>query len=165
MTENRHQWPLFEVFVRSRNGLEHKHSSSLHASDAHHALMLARDVYTRRQEGVSLWVIPATDVSESDVKPAAARFDAPVAFEAFVRLKPGLDHKHMGSVMAQDAAEALAAAAKAFGEYPLGGLWVAPASAIVATVEEESAEFFDPMADKTYRMPTFYSLPEAVNNM
>lgn len=53
-------WPLWEVFVRSKQGLEHKHCGSLHASDAQHALQMARDVYTRRQEGVSIWVIPPT---------------------------------------------------------------------------------------------------------
>ena len=46
------EWPLWEVFVRSKQGLEHKHCGSLHASDARQALAMARDVYTRRQEGV-----------------------------------------------------------------------------------------------------------------
>ena len=27
-------WPLYEVFIRSRSGLEHKHVGSLHAADA-----------------------------------------------------------------------------------------------------------------------------------
>ena len=51
------EWPLWEIFVRSKQGLEHKHCGSLHASDAPHALQMARDVYTRRQEGVSIWVV------------------------------------------------------------------------------------------------------------
>ena len=46
------EWPLWEVFVRSKQGLEHKHCGSLHASDAQHALQMARDVYTRRQEEI-----------------------------------------------------------------------------------------------------------------
>ena len=48
--------PLWEVFVRSRRGLSHQHVGSLHAADAEMALRNARDVYTRRQEGVSIWV-------------------------------------------------------------------------------------------------------------
>ncbi|MEN9329735.1 MAG: hypothetical protein RLZZ484_923, partial [Pseudomonadota bacterium] len=51
------EWPLWEVFIRSKQGLEHKHCGSVHASDAQHALQMARDVYTRRQEGVSIWVM------------------------------------------------------------------------------------------------------------
>jgi ring-1,2-phenylacetyl-CoA epoxidase subunit PaaB len=47
------------VFVRSKQGLEHKHCGSLHAADAAQALQMARDVYTRRQEGVSIWVVPS----------------------------------------------------------------------------------------------------------
>jgi len=48
------EWPLFEIFIRSKNGLEHRHAGSLHAADATMAMENARDVYTRRQEGVSL---------------------------------------------------------------------------------------------------------------
>src|SRR5437868_11294062 len=47
-------WPLYEVFIRSRSGLEHKHVGSLHAADARMAIEHARDLYTRRQEGVSI---------------------------------------------------------------------------------------------------------------
>jgi ring-1,2-phenylacetyl-CoA epoxidase subunit PaaB len=50
-------WPLWEVFVRARRGLAHQHVGSLHAPDATMALRNARDVYTRRSEGVSIWVV------------------------------------------------------------------------------------------------------------
>ena len=57
--------PLWEVFVRSRRGLSHTHVGSLHAPDAHMALRNARDLYTRRQEGVSIWVVEAGDITAS----------------------------------------------------------------------------------------------------
>ncbi|MFM7505564.1 MAG: 1,2-phenylacetyl-CoA epoxidase subunit B, partial [Rubrivivax sp.] len=38
------EWPLWEVFVRPKAGLEHKHCGSLHASDAAMAVQLAREV-------------------------------------------------------------------------------------------------------------------------
>jgi ring-1,2-phenylacetyl-CoA epoxidase subunit PaaB len=59
------EWPLWEVFVRSKQGLEHKHCGSLHAADAQQALQMARDVYTRRQEGVSIWVVPSAQITAS----------------------------------------------------------------------------------------------------
>lgn len=90
-------WPLWEVFVRSKQGLEHKHCGSLHASDAQQALQMARDVYTRRQEGVSIWVVPSSAISASE-----------------------------------------------------------PA---------DKAEFFEPMADKIYRHPSFYDIPDEVGHM
>jgi ring-1,2-phenylacetyl-CoA epoxidase subunit PaaB len=55
-------WPLWEVFVRGRRGLNHVHVGSLHAPDAELALRHARDVYTRRNEGVSLWVVRSRDI-------------------------------------------------------------------------------------------------------
>lgn len=59
-------WPLWEVFVRARGGLEHRHAGSVHAPDAELALRHARDTYTRRMEGVSLWVVPSSAIVASD---------------------------------------------------------------------------------------------------
>ncbi|MGZ5191982.1 MAG: 1,2-phenylacetyl-CoA epoxidase subunit PaaB [Flavisolibacter sp.] len=65
------EWPLWEIFIRSKQGLDHKHVGSLHAADAQMAIENARDVYTRRQEGVSIWVVEskhihATNPDEAD---------------------------------------------------------------------------------------------------
>ncbi|WP_019646616.1 1,2-phenylacetyl-CoA epoxidase subunit PaaB [Novispirillum itersonii] len=59
-------WPLWEVFVRGKAGLSHKHVGSVHAADAEMAIANARDLYTRRSEGVSLWVVPASAIVASD---------------------------------------------------------------------------------------------------
>ena len=95
--EDKRQWPLYEVFIRARGGLDHKHVGSLHAADARMAIDHARDLYTRRQEGVSIWVVPS--------------------------------------------------------------------SQITASAPDDKAELFDPMADKIYRHPTFYSIPDEVGHM
>ncbi|MGH3097818.1 MAG: 1,2-phenylacetyl-CoA epoxidase subunit PaaB [Streptosporangiales bacterium] len=58
-------WPLWEVFVRGRRGLSHQHVGSLHAPDAELALRNARDVYTRRGEGVSIWVVESDAIHAS----------------------------------------------------------------------------------------------------
>jgi len=97
MSESKHEWPLWEVFIRSRQGLGHKHAGSLHAADAQMAIQNARDVYTRRQEGVSIWVVPT--------------------------------------------------------------------EAITASSPDNKDVLFDPANDKVYRHPTFYKLPDEVNNM
>ena len=97
LKETKTDWPLWEVFIRSKQGLDHKHAGSLHAADAQMAIENARDVYTRRMEGVSIWVV---------------------------------ESKH-----------------------------------IHASNPEEAGELFEPAEDKIYRHPTFYQLPEEVNQM
>ena len=67
--------PLWEVFIRSRNGLAHKHVGSLHASDATMALQAARDIYTRRGEGVSIWVVPSAQIVANDPGDKDSLFD------------------------------------------------------------------------------------------
>ncbi len=90
-------WPLWEVFIRSKQGLDHKHVGSLHAADATMAIENARDVYTRRMEGESIWVVESKYITASN--------------------------------------------------------------------PEEAGELYEPAADKIYRHPTFYHLPDEVKHM
>ena len=94
---NENAWPLWEVFIRSKQGLDHKHAGSLHAADAEMAIENARDVYTRRQEGVSLWVVESKYVHASN--------------------------------------------------------------------PDDAEMFYEPSADKIYRHPSFYDLPDEVKHM
>ena len=90
-------WPLYEVFIRAKSGLSHRHAGSVHAADDQLALEHARDVFTRRNEGVSIWVAKSKDIVASD-----------------------------------------------------------PA---------ETESFFEPAKDKIYRHPTFYEVPDGVENI
>jgi len=68
-------WPLWEVFIRSKQGLDHKHVGSLHAADAQMAIENARDVYTRRQEGISIWVVESKHLHASNPAEADSLYD------------------------------------------------------------------------------------------
>lgn len=59
------EWPLWEVFIRGQHGLSHRHVGSLHAPSASMAIKNARDVYTRRNEGVSIWVVESSKITAS----------------------------------------------------------------------------------------------------
>jgi ring-1,2-phenylacetyl-CoA epoxidase subunit PaaB len=87
-------WPLWEVFLRAKRGLNHVHVGSVHAADAELALRNARDLYCRRNEGASIWVVRSSDIAASS--------------------------------------------------------------------PDEKDPFFAPSADKVYRHPTFYEIPESV---
>lgn len=75
MSESKKNWPLWEVFIRSKNGLHHKHVGSLHAVDAEMAIEHARDVYTRRSEGVSIWVVESVNITASSPHQSSSLFD------------------------------------------------------------------------------------------
>ncbi len=70
-----HEWPLWEIFIRSKQGLDHKHVGSLHAVDAQMAIENARDVYTRRQEGVSIWVVESKFIHASSPDDAESFYE------------------------------------------------------------------------------------------
>lgn len=71
-------WPLWEVFIRSKQGLDHKHVGSLHAADAAMAIENARDVYTRRMEGVSIWVVESKYITASNPSEAGELYEPAV---------------------------------------------------------------------------------------
>ena len=68
-------WPLWEIFIRSKQGLDHRHVGSLHAADADMAIENARDVYTRRSEGVSIWVVESKHITANNPDDSAALFE------------------------------------------------------------------------------------------
>jgi ring-1,2-phenylacetyl-CoA epoxidase subunit PaaB len=72
---NKKEWPLWEIFIRSKQGLSHKHVGSLRAPDAEMAVSNARDVYTRRSEGVSIWVLESEKIVASDPSEAGPLFE------------------------------------------------------------------------------------------
>ncbi len=77
-SESGGSWPLWEVFIRSKQGLDHKHVGSLHATDATMAIENARDVYTRRQEGISIWVVESKFITASNPDEAGELYEPAV---------------------------------------------------------------------------------------
>ena len=58
-------WPLYEVFVRGKRGLNFVHAGSLRAASDADALDRAFAVYTRRAAEAGVWVVRSTDVTAS----------------------------------------------------------------------------------------------------
>ena len=90
------EWPLWEVFVRSKAGLDHKHCGSLHAADSAMAIQMARDVYTRRQEGTSIWVVRSEQIVASDPVEKGSLFepadDKVYRHPTFYTIPDGIEH-------------------------------------------------------------------------
>lgn len=55
--------------------MSHRHVGSLHAPDAEMAIRNARDVYTRRKEGLSIWVVESQAITASDPGDKDALYD------------------------------------------------------------------------------------------
>lgn len=69
------QLEIWEVFLQAKSGANYIHAGSVHASDKRMALQNARDTYTRRGEGTSIWVVPATAIVASDPNDSEMLFD------------------------------------------------------------------------------------------
>lgn len=93
---NKTEWPLWEVFIRSKQGLNHKHVGSLRAPDEEMAVRNARDVYTRRNEGVSIWVVKSINVIASDPSESGPLFEPAKSkvyrHPTFYNIPDGIEH-------------------------------------------------------------------------
>jgi ring-1,2-phenylacetyl-CoA epoxidase subunit PaaB len=55
--------------------MHHAHVGSVHAADAEMAIENARDIFTRRGEAASIWVVPSASIVASDPADKAEMFD------------------------------------------------------------------------------------------
>lgn len=69
------QGDIWEVFIQNKPGMSHKHAGSVHATDKEMALQNARDLYTRRGEGTSIWVVESDNITASNPDDSDAFFD------------------------------------------------------------------------------------------
>lgn len=69
------QFQVWEVFIQTKPGLPYKHAGNVHASDKEMALQNARDLYTRRNEGTSIWVVPSNAIVASNPNDSDMLFD------------------------------------------------------------------------------------------
>jgi ring-1,2-phenylacetyl-CoA epoxidase subunit PaaB len=128
------------------------------------ALQNARDVFVRRPECVSLWVVPAAEIHsitadeiERTGLPKSKSDDgAAEIYQVFLKETQIGSHGHVGSVQAASHADALAAAVGSYGSE--GGIvwWVVPDASIVRTDPDEIDSLFQPATSKLYRDQSFY---------
>lgn len=90
------QWDLYEVFIRSKQGLDHKHVGSVRAIDKDSAIEAARDLYTRRSEGVSIWLVRSDQIIASNPSESGPLFDPadnkPYRHANYYQIDPQIKH-------------------------------------------------------------------------
>lgn len=69
------QLKVWEVFIQSKPGQPYRHAGNTHAADKEMALQNARDLYTRRNEGTSIWVVLADHIVASNPVDSDMLFD------------------------------------------------------------------------------------------
>ncbi|MBS1652511.1 MAG: 1,2-phenylacetyl-CoA epoxidase subunit B [Bacteroidetes bacterium] len=69
------QGPLWEVFIQKKSGQPFVHAGNIHAFDKEMALQNARDTYTRRMEGVAIWVVMSSNIVSSSPEEQGSFFD------------------------------------------------------------------------------------------
>ena len=162
------QWPTFEVFQQDAPGQPHQHVGAVHAPDAELALQFARDVFVRRPQCHSLWVVPTrmifaqtTQALQAESLPAEAASPAGAEERYLVFQKQSQRTSdrfvtYVGTVEAATPAQALRRAQAIFGGQPAWVWWVCPAHAVTHSMDEDVESLFEPARDKRYRHPRQY---------
>ena len=161
------QWSRYEVFEQERTDLPHRTTGSVHAPDAEIALENARDIFVRRPNCLSLWVVPARAVFAKTVQELQTEtLDAEPAADAsdeiyLVFQKQGQTARetfvtHVGQVRASSPAQAMRAAVQSLPAKNVFVWWVVPERVVLKSDATDLDSMFAPARDKKYRMHTFY---------
>lgn len=165
------QWPRYEVFKQDAPGKPHQAVGSVHAPDAEMALLNARDVFARRPQAVSMWVVPATAIFSITAEELAANPNWQTAatpaedearpFHLFTKTSQRRAMTfvtHVGTVTAVSAQQALTTAVKSsqFDSDNVWVWWIVPESAITRSDPADVASHYAPAAAKTYRQQSYY---------
>lgn len=158
------QWPRYFVFKQDSVDKPHLNCGTIHAPDAEMALFNARDVFVRRPECVSLWVVPAEEVlartreeMERGSPTAPSEDEGPgEPFAVFLKRDHRGQHSYAGELVAGDAEEALARAWGEHGDSGATAFWVVPVGAIGRSESADNSAWFGPARDKPYRHGSFY---------
>lgn len=158
------QWPRFQVFHQERRDRPHLNVGTVHAPDAEMALLNARDVFVRRPDCVSLWVVPADQITsrtaqemEALTLPDAGNDAEVERYCVFVKLRNKGSHEFVGFVEAASPEGALVEAKGVFGEGGGYVWWVFPERWVTRTEEGDLPSMFEPAHGKGYRDQVSYS--------
>lgn len=153
------QWPRFVVFQQSKAGEPHQYAGSVHAPDAEMALLNARDVFVRRPECASLWVVRADRILAKTAEELAldsswlsslAGPDQPAEkFYVFQKLGQKGVSRHVGEVEATSPHHALKVALERFANRSVQVWWIFPRSAVHESLPDDVETMFAQAWDKT----------------
>jgi ring-1,2-phenylacetyl-CoA epoxidase subunit PaaB len=155
------QWPRYIVLHQEREGKPHAYAGSVHAPDAEMALLNARDVFVRRPECVSLWVVRADRVyavTAEELEDKPDRFanldligETTEPYYVFQKIGPRGLHTHVGEVSARNAEEAMKLALDQYAQKNVSVWWVFPSRIVRKSTPEDILAMFAIAETKLYR--------------
>lgn len=156
------QWPRFIVFHQEKATAPHQYSGSVHAPDAELALLNARDVFVRRPNCVSLWIVPASAIfsktAEELSSDLAALDSIPESglsletYAVFQKMTHKGAHLYKGEVQASTPEDALQQAlASGMADSSALVWWLFPARVVTRSTSQDIEVFFAPAIGKFYR--------------
>ncbi len=163
------QWPRWEVFKQDTPKKPHQAVGSVHAADAEHALLTARNVFARRPSAVSLWVVPAAAVfsvtAEELEKGSSPQAQPPASTPRTYLVFCKTGHRrsmtfvdHVGEVVATSPQDALERVLTTFENEDAVTWWLVPAHALTRSHDADVESWFAPAKTKTYKQQSAYGL-------
>jgi len=175
---NDSQLPRYHVFLQISMQTPHLEVVTVHAPDQELALQNARDVFVCRPECVSLWVVPASQITtwtaEELKAQAVEQSDAKTtwtsqeeeSFHVFWKIRHSGSYQYAGQVVAHSPAHALRAARGQPLSLHTGLAWlVFPARAVYSSTPQDYDSLIAPVLHKPFRQATDFHTLTAMPNL
>jgi ring-1,2-phenylacetyl-CoA epoxidase subunit PaaB len=167
------QWPRYEVFLQELYDSPYQDVGSVHAVDAEMALLNARNVFARRPECFSMWVVPVAEIyprTRAQLETWTLSYKPPEsttrAYSVFVKKRAAGTHTLIGEVQAANAELAMNTAINKYGGKDAAFVWwVLPSDAGLKSRESDIDSMYSPAAEKKFRLASDFHTLTAMRSL
>lgn len=153
------QWPRYMVFQQFKEGEPLEHAGTVHAVDPEMALQNGRDVFVRRPDCVSLWVVRAErilsmtpqEIADEDWGAINEGGNTSALYHVFQKRKHQGQCVQIGQVEATSDMAAMKKAVNQFSDEKSLFWWVFPEAAVSRSTSDDIESMFAPAEEKPYR--------------
>jgi len=159
------QWPRYMVFQQFKADKPLEHAGTVHAVDPEMALQNGRDVFVRRPDCVSLWVVRAErilsmtpqELAEVNWDEVSDEGNTPALYHVFQKRKHQGQCVQVGEVDATSDIVAMKKALDLYSDEKSLFWWVFPETAVSRSNSDDFDSMFAPAEEKLYRHQTQFS--------
>ena len=158
------QWPRYMVFEKTKNGKPHQQAGTVHAPDIEMALLNARDVFVRRPETISQWIVRADTIFSKTIQELAnsawaGEYESGEIepYYVFYKLAHNRSCVYTGKVEAGSPQEAIKQSLETYINPKALMWWVFPVSAVLHSEDDDLDPLYAPARQKYYRHQTQFT--------
>ncbi|MDH5382126.1 MAG: phenylacetic acid degradation b [Cyclobacteriaceae bacterium] len=166
------QLHTYEVFVQPKEGKPYEHVGIVHAADLEMAFVFAKELFSRRNSCVGMWVVKTSDVWVTEYTEGEdnifSHFEknvdgGEIEYEVFLLPKRGKQHRHVSRVKTKSPDAAIGLLYHKDSSLKGYNVWVCESEKFFKS-NQEIKQIWDTLPDKGFRDALAYKAGDKLKN-